>query len=283
MIKTFICLIIALTTIKSYGENIISPPQDKTLKIFSSNTQKKQYRQFIKNKNTNPDSAYSYAVTLLNDIDSTLIYNKEMAEMFRFASKYEGDSLFKYKNGVLYGEKAFNIYSKLGLEKEAARILTDVADYNFKLGNKHFSFNNVLTAMELAKKHQDTITIRECSLIMERIHYYYHNDEKTSRLYNKFVSMSNESEIEQTQRTKALNNLFYYPILKEEIDSIITVADEIYEKSSGKHLSERSSQIYRPFRNGIGREIFEEKPTTTQKHQRLRILLLRRRLLPLDE
>ncbi|MBQ1280261.1 MAG: hypothetical protein IIY14_03960, partial [Bacteroidales bacterium] len=60
MIKTFICLIIALTTIKSYGENIISPPQDKTLKIFSSNTQKKQYRQFIKNKNTNPDSAYSY-------------------------------------------------------------------------------------------------------------------------------------------------------------------------------------------------------------------------------
>ncbi|MBO7256475.1 MAG: hypothetical protein J6V04_04020 [Bacteroidales bacterium] len=150
--------------------------------------------------------------------------------MFRFASKYEGDSLFKYKNGVLYGEKAFNIYSKLGLEKEAARILTDVADYNFKLGNKHFSFNNVLTAMELAKKHQDTITIRECSLIMERIHYYYHNDEKTSRLYNKFVSMSNESEIEQTQRTKALNNLFYYPILKEEIDSIITVAEEIYEK-----------------------------------------------------
>lgn len=230
MIKTFICLIIALTTIKSYGENIISPPQDKTLKIFSSNTQKKQYRQFIKNKNTNPDSAYLYAVTLLNDIDSTLIYNKEMAEMFRFASKYEGDSLFKYKNGVLYGEKAFNIYSKLGLEKEAARILTDVADYNFKLGNKHFSFNNVLTAMELAKKHQDTITIRECSLIMERIHYYYHNDEKTSRLYNKFVSMSNESEIEQTQRTKALNNLFYYPILKEEIDSIITVAEEIYEK-----------------------------------------------------
>lgn len=230
MIKTFICLIIALTTIKSYGENIISPPQDKTLKIFSSNTQKKQYRQFIKNKNTNPDSAYSYAVTLLNDIDSTLIYNKEMAEMFRFASKYEGDSLFKYKNGVLHGEKAFNIYSKLGLEKEAARILTDVADYNFKLGNKHFSFNNVLTAMELAKKHQDTITIRECSLIMERIHYYYHNDEKTSRLYNKFVSMSNENEIEQTQRTKALNNLFYYPILKEEIDSIITVAEEIYEK-----------------------------------------------------
>lgn len=230
MIKTFICLIIALTTIKFYGGNIISPPQDKTLKIFSSNTQKKQYRQFIKNKNTNPDSAYSYAVTLLNDIDSTLIYNKEMAEVFRFASKYEGDSLFKYKNGVLYGEKAFNIYSKLGLEKEAARILTDVADYNFKLGNKHFSFNNVLTAMELAKKHQDTITIRECSLIMERIHYYYHNDEKTSRLYNKFVSMSNESEIEQTQRTKALNNLFYYPILKEEIDSIITVAEEIYEK-----------------------------------------------------
>ncbi|MBO7283439.1 MAG: hypothetical protein J6U71_00035 [Bacteroidales bacterium] len=230
MIKTFICLIIALTTIKFYGENIISPPQDKTLKIFSSNTQKKQYRQFIKNKNTNPDSAYSYAVTLLNDIDSTLIYNKEIAEVFRFASKYEGDSLFKYKNGVLYGEKAFNIYSKLGLEKEAARILTDVADYNFKLGNKHFSFNNVLTAMELAKKHQDTITIRECSLIMERIHYYYHNDEKTSRLYNKFVSMSNESEIEQTQRTKALNNLFYYPILKEEIDSIITVAEEIYEK-----------------------------------------------------
>lgn len=230
MIKTFICLIIALTTIKFYGGNIISPPQDKTLKIFSSNTQKKQYRQFIKNKNTNPDSAYSYAVTLLNDIDSTLIYNKEIAEVFRFASKYEGDSLFKYKNGVLYGEKAFNIYSKLGLEKEAARILTDVADYNFKLGNKHFSFNNVLTAMELAKKHQDTITIRECSLIMERIHYYYHNDEKTSRLYNKFVSMSNESEIEQTQRTKALNNLFYYPILKEEIDSIITVAEEIYEK-----------------------------------------------------
>ncbi len=230
MIKALFCIILALSTIISYGANIDSLAYNETLKIFSSNTQKKQFLLYIKNKNISDRTAYQNALTLIKDIDSTIIYNKEIADIFHYVSKFEGDSLFRFKDAITYGETAYKIYDKLGYEEEEAKVLTLIGDYNFKIGNTHFSFDNVLRAMDLAKKHKDTLTIRECTLILERIHYYYYHDEKTARAYNKFVSISNDTPSEQEQRAKALNNLFYYPLSKEETDSIIQVAEEIYQK-----------------------------------------------------
>lgn len=230
MIKALFCIILALSTIISYGANIDSLAYNETLKIFSSNTQKKQFLLYIKNKNISDRTAYQNALTLIKDIDSTIIYNKEIADIFHYVSKFEGDSLFRYKDAITYGETAYKIYDKLGYEEEEAKVLTLIGDYNFKIGNTHFSFDNVLRAMDLARKHKDTLTIRECTLILERIHYYYYHDERTARAYNKFVSISNDSPSEQEQRAKALNNLFYYPLSKEETDSIIQVSEEIYQK-----------------------------------------------------
>ena len=230
MIKALFCIILALSTIISYGANIDSLAYNETLKIFSSNTQKKQFLLYIKNKNISDRTAYQNALTLIKDIDSTIIYNKEIADIFHYVSRFEGDSLFRYKEAITYGETAYKIYDKLGYEEEEAKVLTLIGDYNFKIGNTHFSFDNVLRAMDLAKKHKDTLTIRECTLIFERIHYYYYHDERTARTFNKFVSISNDTPSEQEQRAKALNNLFYYPLSKEETDSIIQVSEEIYQK-----------------------------------------------------
>lgn len=229
MKKAILLIVLTLITINSYGQSEMTDQQNEILQALSSKQQEKYFKSFIENKDSNQDTAYFNALRLIQDIDSSRIYYEGIGEIYAFISMYEGENLFKYRNAIKHGETAFKIYQNLQLKKEAARIQARIADYNFKVGDMHLSFNNILNAMKIANEIRDSISIRECALVMERIHYYYYKDVRIARAYNNFITTSAENVLEQEQRSRALNNLFYYPLKKTEVDSIINISEEIFQ------------------------------------------------------
>lgn len=234
MRKNITIAICLLFTIISYSQNHTITPSEKVLEVLSSKRQKNDYLNYIKHYNDRSDSAYQCAISLLKDIDTSLIYRKEIGDIYYFISRHQGEKQFKYHAAIESGTTALKIYRKLSLEKEAGQTLAMLGEYNYDIGDMNASFNNIVAATRLATSQGDTLTIRNCSLIMERIHYYYYQDKKTALAYNRFVASESYNREEHIQRVKAINNLFFYSPTKELTDSIVKTTEELCNKHNIK-------------------------------------------------
>lgn len=210
------------------GKNITEKDiqENPLFERLSSFRQRNDYFQFLQLREKQPDDAYIFCQSLLSDIDSTLIV-AELGEVYEFVAHRKEYTEFQFNDAIRYQEKALHIYETLEQEQARGHCLIALARLNTHLGNYHTAFNNVHSGMEIAEKYKEKYQIRECYLLMEKIHYFYNKDIHQAKAYNRLLTGPVHNRDEAYQKARALNSQLSYPMDLAQMDSVLTACEQL--------------------------------------------------------
>ncbi len=225
----FYCLLLAFLGLMPGNSTPLTEKQIQENPLFerlSSLRQRNDYYQFLTQKEKNPTTAYRYTQSLLADVDSTLVV-AELGEVYEFVAHRKEFVEFQYKDAIRYQEKALYIYESLKMEQKIGHCLIALARLNTHLGNYHTAFNHVHNGMEIAENFKEKPQIRECYLLMEKIHYFYYKDIHQAQAYNKLLTGEVNNREEASQKARALNSQLSYPMDRVRMDSVLTACEAL--------------------------------------------------------
>ena len=181
------------------------------------------------------DQALHFATRAALEIDS-LSEDVSHAEVLEFLADHSEFHTFRYTEALSYKTRAHDIYHRAEALTHCGRIMADIGRLHFKVGNYHDAFSYSSRALSEATSLGDTLSMREATMTIELVDYFYHKDTAKALEYNRQVADNYHGREQARQAMKALNNRFHYNPSPNQAEEIVTRSEAIHAEFESKDI-----------------------------------------------
>lgn len=192
------------------------------LHSLRNNIEKFQYY-----RDTNFEQALFFATRSAAEIDS-LSSDESHAEALDFLADNSEFREFRYTKALDYKTRAHDIHTRLGNRSECGRLMADIGRLYFKVGNYHDALSYSSRALDEAIELGDTLSMREATMTIELVDFFYHKDVAKAMEYNRQVADNYSGSEQAHQAIRALNNRFHYDPSPNEVEEIVARSEAIH-------------------------------------------------------
>lgn len=178
-------------------------------------------------RESNYSQALLFATKAAADIDS-LSAEAAHAEVLDFMAAHSEHHEFLYGRALDYMSRAYAIYERGGSKGDCCRLMADIGRLYIKLGNYHDAYSFSSRALAEATALGDTLSMREATMTIELVDYFYHEDKEKAMEYNRLVADTFTGREQARQALRALNNRFHYTLSPNEVDDIVARSEAIH-------------------------------------------------------
>ncbi len=183
----------------------------------------------------NYDQALHFATRAEGSIDS-LSTEVSHAEVLEFLADHCEFHTFRYTEALGYKMRAHDIYHRTEALNHCGRMMADIGRLHFKVGNYHDAFSFSSRALAEATTLGDTLSIREATMTIELVNYFYYKDTAKALEYNRQVADNYYGMEQARQAMRALNNRFHYNPSPNEVEEIVTRSEAIHAEFESKDI-----------------------------------------------
>lgn len=198
-------------------------------------TLRNNVEKFQKYRHSDLQQALFFANRAIVEIDS-LSNDVSHAEVLDFLADNSEFREFRYTKALDYKTRAHDIYHRLGHSDECGRLIADIGRLYFKAGNYHDALSFSSRAIEKAAASGDTLSMREATMTIELVDYFYHKDREKAMEYNRSVADTYNGREQARQAMRALNNRFHYDLSPHEVDEIVSRSEAIHAEYDCKDI-----------------------------------------------
>jgi tetratricopeptide (TPR) repeat protein len=178
-------------------------------------------------RDTNFEQALFFATRSAAEIDS-LSSDESHAEALDFLADNSEFREFRYTKALDYKTRAHDIHTRLGNRSECGRLMADIGRLYFKVGNYHDALSYSSRALDEATELGDTLSMREATMTIELVDFFYHKDVAKAMEYNRQVADNYSGSEQAHQAIRALNNRFHYDPSPNEVEEIVARSEAIH-------------------------------------------------------
>lgn len=183
--------------------------------------------KFQEYRSGNLEQALFFANRAVVEIDS-LSNDVGHAEVLDFLADDSEFREFRYAKALDYKMRAHDIYHRLGHSGECGRLIADIGRLYFKAGNYHDALSFSSSALEKATVSGDILAVREATMTIELVDYFYHKDKEKAMEYNRRVADTYAGREQARQAMRALNNRFHYDPSPLEAEEVVNRSEAIH-------------------------------------------------------
>ncbi len=182
--------------------------------------------KFEQYRSTDREKALSYALQAVATADSSAQMLKR-PDLFDLLSENSEYHEYRYTEALRYKVRALDLYSEMGNDQWEARAKADLGRIYLKRGDYHKAYSHSVEALELSRRAEDTLAMREAQMTIEQVEFFYYGDAGKAKQTNSLVSDHYTGEAQARQAVRSLNNRFRYPMAPNEMQELLERCEAI--------------------------------------------------------